>query len=321
MKIIFLGTPDFAIPSLDKILSSKHELLAVITQIDKPSGRGNKLTESPVKIWAKNHGIKVLQYEKISRDGLEEIKNLAPDLMITAAYGQILSQSIIDIPKYGIINVHASLLPKYRGAAPIQAAIMNGETYTGVTIMQTEAGLDTGDILSVGKTTIGEEETAGELSHRLSEMGAELLMMTIEDIEHGTIVPEKQQHTNATITTKIKKEDCLINWNKSSKEIKCLILGTSPDPMARTSLNGELVKIARAREDNSIQPDDDTKIGEILALSSAKAGVFVKCGQGVIEILEAQFPGGKILSGKQLFAGRKLKVGDVFNTIVYLENN
>ena len=218
MKIIFLGTPEFAIPSLEKLLSSHHELIAVVTQPDRPSGRGNKLTPSPVKVWAKNHNIKVLQYDKISRDGLEDLRSLQPDIMITAAYGQILSQAIIDIPKYGIINVHASLLPKYRGASPIQTAIMNGETFTGVTIMQTDIGLDTGDILSIGKTMIGEEETAGELSVRLSEMGADLLLMTLEDIEQGTTMPERQQQSTTNITTKIKKEDCLINWNKSSKE-------------------------------------------------------------------------------------------------------
>ncbi|MBQ7466959.1 MAG: methionyl-tRNA formyltransferase [Clostridia bacterium] len=319
MKIIFLGTPDFAIPSLDKIFASHHELLAVITQVDKPSGRGNKLTPSPVKVWAKEHNVKVLQYEKISRDGLEDIKNLQPDIMVTAAYGQILSQSIIDIPKYGIINVHASLLPKYRGAAPIQAAIINGETYTGVTIMQTEAGLDTGDILSMGKTTIGEEETAGELAVRLAEMGSELLLMTLEDIEQGTTIPEKQQHSNATITKKIKKEECMINWNKSAKELKCMILGTSPDPMARTSLNGELVKIARAKENKDIVIPAEASIGEIIAPSSAKNGVFVKCGQGVIEILEAQFPGGKLLTAKQLYAGRKFQLGDQFQTVMLTE--
>ena len=319
MKIVFLGTPEFAIPSLEKLLSSNHELLAVVTQTDKPSGRGNKLLPSPVKQWSIQHNIKVLQFEKISRDGLEDIKALSPDLMITAAYGQILSQSIIDIPKFGIINVHASLLPKYRGASPIQSAIINGETITGVTIMQTEAGLDTGDILNVAKTNIGEEETSGELTERLANIGAELLIKTVDEIEHGTVIREKQQHSNATITTKIKKEDSLINWNKSSKEIKCLILGTSPDPMARTILNGELVKISRARENNEIIAPEGSENGEIISPSSAKAGVFVKCGQGVIEIVEAQLPGGKLLPAKQLFGGRKFKLGDRFQAVMFMD--
>ncbi len=319
MKIIFLGTPEFAIPSLEKLVASRHEILAVVTQIDKPSGRGNKLTPSPVKVFALKNNLKLLQYEKISRDGYEEIKALKPDIMITAAYGQILSQSIIDIPKFGIINVHASLLPKYRGASPIQSAIMNGETVTGVTIMQTEAGLDTGDILSVAKVNIGAEETAGELTERLANIGAELLLKTLDDIEFDELMPEKQQHTSATITSKIRKEDCLINWNKSAKEIKCLILGSSPDPMARTMLNDQLVKIARVRVNNEVHIPESAQNGEIIQPSSAKTGVFVKCGQGVIELLEVQFPGGKLTSAKQLFGGRKLKIGECFKTILFPE--
>lgn len=319
MKIIFLGTPEFALPSLEMLLKSRHQILAVVTQIDKPSGRGNKLTPSPVKEFALKNNLKLLQYEKISRDGYDELKSLKPDIMITAAYGQILSQSIIDIPKFGIINVHASLLPKYRGASPIQSAIMNGETVTGVTIMQTEAGLDTGDILNVAKVNIGVEETAGELTERLSHIGAELLLKTLDDIEFDELMPEKQQHTNATITSKIRKEDCLINWNKSAKEIKCLILGACPDPMARTMLGNELVKIARVRVNTEIHIPENAQNGQIIEPSSAKTGVFVKCGQGVLELLEAQFPGGKLTFAKQLFAGRKFKIGDCFQTILFPE--
>ena len=318
MKIIFLGTPEFALPSLEKLVSSRHDVIAVVTQMDKPSGRGNKLTASPVKEFAIKNNIKVLQYEKISRDGLEDLKSLNPDIMITAAYGQILSQAIIDVPKFGIINVHGSILPKYRGASPVQSAVLNGETETGITIMQTEAGLDTGDILSVAKTVIGENETSGELMERLAYIGSDLLLETLDKIEDGTITRTKQQHADATITKKINKDECIINWNKSAKQIKCLILGANPDPVARTVLNGNQVKIYKAKISDI--PSTNQEVGTIIEPSSAKVGVFVQCGQGVLEIVEAQFPGGKAVLAKQLFGGRKFAVGMKFEPIVFPSN-
>ncbi len=313
MKIIFLGTPEFSLASLDALVNSKHKILAVVTQMDRPSGRGQKLCQSAVKQYALEHNLKVLQYQKISRDGLEDLKTLKPDLMVTAAYGQILSQSIIDIPKYGIINVHASLLPKLRGASPIQSAIIKGESKTGITIMQTEAGLDTGDILNSVETEILEDETAGELSARLAEMSGKILLETIDQIEDGTVQKVKQQHTDATITTKILKDDCLINFNKSAKQIKCLVLGSNPEPIAFSYINGNIVKIYRAKvSDKDLSTNINVTAGTILPSSSAKSGVFVKCGSGVIEILEAQFPGGKVLTGKELINGRKLNALDKF---------
>lgn len=319
MRIIFLSTPEFGIASLEKLIESpKHEVVAVVTQCDKPSGRGNHLKQSAIKEFALSKGLRVLTYEKISRDGLEDLRNLKPDIMITCAYGQILSQAIIDIPKYGIINVHASLLPKYRGASPIQTCIIKGESETGITIMQTEAGLDTGDILSRATTKIGEEETAGELSERLSHLGAELLLSTLDDIECGETQPEKQQHANATITTKINKEDCYINFNKSAKQVKCLILGANPDPIATTRLGKDLVKIYRARVAYDL-PDSGKEVGEIIEPSSAKRGVFVQCGTGVLEIVEAQFAGGKVLPAKQLFGGRKFAIGMKFEPVLFPE--
>lgn len=315
MRIIFLGTPEFALPSLEKLTQSHHEVIAVVTQVDKPSGRGNKLSPSPVKQFAMSKNIKVLQYEKISRDGVEELTNLNPDIMITAAYGQILSQAIIDIPKYGIINVHASLLPKFRGASPIQSAVLKGEKTTGITIMQTDIGLDTGDILSKITTEIRNDETAGELTARLAVLGGDLLLETLDLIEQGKTNPIKQYHADATITKKISKEDCLINWNKSAKEIKCLILGANPDPVARTMVNNEQVRIHRAIEANL----EETSLapGTIIEPTSVKNGVFVQCGQGVLEILEIQFPGGKVLPAKLLVGGRKLAVGMRFKPMLF----
>jgi len=315
MRVIFLGTPEFALPSLEKLIASKHEVVGVITQLDKPNARGNKIIFSPVKEFALKNNIKVYQYEKISRDGIEDIKSLNPDIMVTAAYGQILSQAIIDIPKYGIINIHASLLPKYRGASPIQTAIIKGDLITGVTIMQTEAGLDTGDILNTENLEIGEVETAGELSQRLAIVGSELLLKTLDEIESGTVVRTKQQHANATITKKITKEECLINWNKSAKQIKSLILGSNPDPIAKTILDDKTINIYGARIANIA--DTNHEVGTIIEPSSVKNGVFVQCGQGVLEILEAQFPGGKVLDAKQLINGRKLAIGMKFIPVMF----
>lgn len=318
MRIVFLSSPEFGIASLERLLSSRHEVVAVVTQPDKPAGRGKHLAQSPIKEYALKKGLKVFSFEKISRDGVTELKSLSPDIMVTCAYGQILSQAIIDIPKYGIINVHASLLPKYRGASPIQTSIIKGETETGITIMQTEAGLDTGDILKQISTPIQENETAGELASRLSNLGSDLLIATLDEIENGTVVREKQQHANATITTKIKKEDCFINFNKSALQIKNLIMGANPDPIATTKLNGDLVKIYRAKVATSL-PDSGKDVGEIIEPSSAKVGVFVQCGTGVLEILEAQFAGGKILQAKQLFGGRKFATGMKFETFIIPE--
>jgi methionyl-tRNA formyltransferase len=318
MRIIFLGTPDFAVTCLDALVRSRHEVVAVITQPDKPSERGNKVQFSEVKIYANTHGIPLFQFPKISRDGLIDIKALAPDLMVTAAYGQILSQEVLDIAKYGIINVHASILPKYRGASPIQTAIIRGDNETGVTIMKTESGLDTGDIIDYATTPIFENETAGELSNRLADIGAKLLLEVIDKIENGTATFTKQEHFNATITKKISKSDSTINWNKTSKEIKCLILGTNPNPVARTMLGDELVKIYRAKLIDFELSDDDknAEVGTILPESSAKRGVFVKTSDGAIELLEIQFPGGKILPAKVLLNGRKINVGQKFKTFV-----
>lgn len=316
MRIIFLGTPEFAVSCLDALVKSKHEVVAVVTQPDKPSERGNKIQFSPVKVYAQNNNIPLYQFPKISRDGVIDLKTLKPDLMVTAAYGQILSQEVLSIAKYGVINVHASILPKYRGASPIQTAIIHGDSETGVTIMKTEIGLDTGDIIDIAKTPIFENETAGELTSRLADIGAGLLLEVIDKLESGTITYAKQEQFDATVTNKISKTDATIIWNKSSKEIKCLILGTNPNPIARTTLNGELVKIYKAKLTNIELSAESmaAEPGTILAESSVKQGVFVKTGDGAIEITEIQLPGGKILPAKDVLNGRKIKVGDKFVT-------
>lgn len=320
MRIVFLGTPDFAINSLDALVKSRHEVVAVITQPDKPTERGNKIEFSAIKKYALANNIPLFQFPKISRDGVIDLKALNPDLMVTAAYGQILSQDVLSIPKYGIINVHASILPKYRGASPIQTAIIHGDTETGVTIMKTEIGLDTGDIIEVAKTPIFEHETAGDLSLRLAILGADLLIETIEKIENGTATYTKQEQFDATVTTKISKSDAVINWEKSSREIKNLIHGTNPNPVARTLLGEDLVKIYRAKIAD-IELDEEClacEPGTILPISSAKRGVFVRTADGAIEIFEMQLPGGKALPAKQIVNGRKINPGDKFKTVIQI---
>ena len=311
MKIIFLGSPEFAIKPLEAVIDAGHEVLAVVTQPDSPANRGQKLVPCPLKVFAKDKGLKVLCYEKISRDGVQELKKLKPDLMVTCAYGQILSQEIIDIAKFGIINVHGSLLPKFRGASPIASAIIAGEAETGITIMQTEAGLDCGDILKVKKTLIYDGETAGELTERLSSLGAQALVETIEDFENDRVTRINQVHTDATFTTKLTKVGATLNFNKTATQINNLVRGSNPNPVARAFINGEMLKIYKAR----VREDLETTApaGTIIEPTSAKNGVFVACGVGVIELLVVQLPGGKEVEAKALVSGRKLEKGMVFS--------
>lgn len=318
MRVIFLGTPEFAVKSLDAITHSKHELVAVVAQPDKPSERGNKIVFSPVKEYAIKNGLPLFQFPKISRDGIIDLKALSPDIMVTSAYGQILSQEVLDIAKFGVINVHASLLPKYRGASPIQTAILNGDSETGITIMKTEIGLDTGDIIAQVKTPINENETTGELSERLSEIGAKLLLEVLDDFETNNVKYTKQEQIYATTTKKIGKDDCIINWEKSTREIKNLIHGANPNPIARTLFGNDTAKIYHAKEMDFELNSECEKLapGTILPVSSSKNGVYVKTGDGGIEIVDMQLPGGKVLPAKVLMNGRKINAYDCFKNVI-----
>lgn len=319
MKIVFLGTPKFAIPSLEKLLESNHEILAVITPPDKPAKRGQKLLPCCVKEWALEKKLQIQQFTRISRDGIKFLEDLKPDIIITVAYGQILSQQVLDIPRYGVINVHPSLLPKYRGASPIQTAIIKGETVTGITIMQTNVGMDSGDILKSETFEILPNQNAGELSDELSEVGAKMLLEVLSDIEAGNINPIKQNHSDATFTTKIDKEDCSINWNKSAKQIHDLVRGANPEPIAYSVVNKQVLKIY-STEIVTDMPDTKSLVGTVIKESSAKAGVFIQCGNGILKLNQVQFPGGKVLDARNLMNGRKINVGDVFEYIVQVNN-
>ena len=252
MKVIFLGTPDFAVPTLEALIKH-HEVVAVVTQPDKPHGRSKKLVPSPVKVFAEKNNIKVLQYEKIKLQGAEELKSFNADVMVTCAYGQILSQEILDITPVGVLNVHGSILPKYRGAAPIQWAIINGETETGITILRSEVGLDDGDILLIEKTKIRENETSEELFNRLSVLGAETIIKALEMVKTGAAIFTPQNHEIATRCKMLKPEMGKLNFNDTAKNIVNKIHGLNPWPLARVNINGTNFKLYKAHLVDDIQ--------------------------------------------------------------------
>ena len=308
MKVIFLGTPDFSVPTLKAIINSRHQLLAVVTQPDKPSGRGEKMTCSPVKQVALENNIKVLQYDKIRLQGVDDLKNLAPDIMVTCAFGQILSQEIIDIAPHGIINVHASLLPKYRGAAPIQWSILNGDKETGVTIMQTEAGIDTGDIISVEKTLIAPEETAGELFDRLSYIGAELLVKTLDAIEQGTATFTPQDHSSATHVKMLKKLDGMLDFGNKCETLVNFVRGMNPWPCAFTFLNGKMLKVYKAEKVGNIDISKFTD-GQVM-FADSKNGLIVKCKDGALRLCIIQLEGKKRMNDTDFVIGQRINYAE-----------
>ena len=301
MRLIFLGTPAFAVLSLEAV-ARKHEVISVVTQPDRPKGRAQELAASAVKQAAMRLGLPVYQPERIRRpEAQAHLAALAPEMMIVVGYGQIIPQSVIDMAPRGIVNVHASLLPKYRGAAPVQWSIVNGETRTGVTTMQINAGLDTGDILLERETEIGPEETALELGERLAVIGAELLIETLDGLARGVITPRRQDEAQASHAPILKKEDGAISWNGPAAAIHNRVRGLLPWPGAHTRFRGQLLHIWRARVGSdraALAP------GQVLA-----GGRFrVACGDGgVLELLEVQLEGRKRMSGEAFANGQRLR--------------
>ena len=299
MRIVFLGTPDFGVPSLKALVDAGYDVVGVFTQPDKPKGRGNKMQKSPVKICAEGYGIPVFQPVKIRVDGVEDLKALKPDLCVTAAFGQILSQEILDIPTIGTVNVHSSLLPKYRGSAPINWAVMEGETVTGVTTMMTDKGLDTGDILMKKEVAILPGETAEELTVRLAPIGAELLIETIRAIQAGTCPREKQNEADASYFPMLKKEMGEIDWTLPAAKIVNLVRGLTPWPGTTFSWgDNETVKVWKAEtaENPGMEP------GKIIA-ADAKQGLIIAAGRDAVRVLELQAPGGKRMNAKDYLRG------------------
>ena len=299
MVVVFMGTPAFAVNSLEALVSAGHTVAAVYTQPDRPKGRGQELSVSPVKEAAVRLGLPVYQPERI-RGSVSELAAFGAKAMVVVGYGQILPQAIIDLAPLGIINVHASLLPFYRGAAPIQWAIANGETETGVTTMKIDAGLDTGDMLRKAEISIEPEETAPELSARLAELGAELLIETLEMVERGQIVPEPQDHTSATLAPILKKEDGIVDWAQPAAVIHNRLRGFTPWPGATTSFRGAGLKILSAR----VSGEAGLAPGS-LAVRAKK--LLVGCGEGTaLELIEVQPEGRKRVSGDSFANGAHL---------------
>jgi methionyl-tRNA formyltransferase len=307
MKLVFLGTPAFAVPSLEAIVGVGHKVVAVFTQPDRPKGRGQKMAMSPVKESALKLGLDVIQPERVRRpDVVEQLRAIAPEAMVVVGYGQIIPQSILDIPPLGIINVHASLLPKYRGAAPVQWAIARGETITGVTTMRIDAGLDTGDMLLKWETQIGEEETAIELGARLATAGADLLISTLAELP--AINPEPQDHSEATLAPILKREDGHVDWTRPSREILNRVRGFQPWPGCYGFRGGQRLHIWKAAgAPEAVDKMPSLKPGE-LRVDARR--LFVGCGDGSIALLEVQPEGKKRMPAEAFLNGNTIEAGE-----------
>ncbi len=309
MRIVFMGTPDFAVGSLQALCESgKHEILAVVTQPDRPKGRGNKLLQTPVKEYALAQGLTVYQPQKVKTpEFVELLHELQPELIVVAAFGQFLSKEILELPKYGCINVHASLLPKYRGAAPIQYAIIKGEKESGVTIMQMDIGMDTGAMLDKVVVPIAENTTMGELHDALRERGAALLLEVIDKIATGTAVAEPQDDVQATYATLLDRSMEHIDWSKTAQEVHNLIRGFNPAPSTFTKLpNGKSLKIWGSK-----MTDKSSAAAAGTVIETGKHSFFVACGEGVLEITEVQPESKKRMPAQVFLNGRGVQEGDL----------
>lgn len=310
MNVIFMGTPDFAIPTLKALIENKHNVMAVFTQTDKPKGRGMKLTPSPVKELALEHNIKVYQPNSLKKETEEYtpiIKALDPDVIVVVAYGKILPPEVLEIPRLGCVNVHGSLLPKYRGAAPIQWSVLNGDEFGGVTTMLMAQGMDTGDMLLKSSVKIGQNETSAELYDRLSFVGAELLIETLSKLEKGELTPNPQDEAEATLAPMLSKELCPIDFNKTAKEVHSQINGLSDWPCATTNLDGKKLKVYRC-EIVDTKPNNHTA-GEIV---NAK-DFTVACSEGTVRFLEIQAEGSKRMLTADYLRGKPVKAGTCLN--------
>ena len=312
-----MGTPDFAQASLKALYDAKYDMIGVVTNPDKPKGRGMKLVASPVKEFAMEKGLKIYQPTKIKNNEeiIEEIKKLNPDVICVVAYGKILPKEIIDIPKLGCINVHGSLLPQYRGAAPIQWAVLNGDKKTGVTTMYMDEGMDTGDMILKQEVEIGEEETTGELWERLASIGAKLLVETLKQIEKG-VAPRQKQGDNFSMAPMLNKEMAKINWSaKTAQEIKNLVRGLNPIMGAYTYLNGKKIKFWKvdvATEDEIMVENLSFIRNGTVLVSDVRDGVYIKTKEGILKILEIQGENARKMTIQEYLRGNSIQEFDVF---------
>ena len=308
-KVVFMGTPQFAVPSLDALLDAGYEVVGVFTQPDRPVGRGHRLAACPVKARALERGCPVFQFEKIRRpESVAQLRALQPDVMVTAAFGQILTQEVLDIPARGVVNVHASLLPKHRGSAPINWCILQGDETAGVTTMLTAAGIDTGDMLLKRETPIGELETAGELTDRLSRIGAELLIETLSKYLSGEIAPIPQDEAQSSYEPMLDKDMGRIDWTRPAREIARQVRGLNPWPCAYTDSAAGRLKVYLAR---SLDGEPGAQPGTVVA-SGAKEGLIVACGEGRLELMEIQAPNAKRMAARAYLSGKRIEPGTRF---------
>ncbi len=306
MRIVFMGTPDYGLRSLQALVQAGHQVVGVFTQPDKPSGRGGKVQVPPVKRYALEQGIPVFQPRRIRQDGVEDLQALAPDLCVTAAFGQILSQQLLDIPRLGTVNVHASLLPRYRGSAPINWCLINGETTTGVTTMMTDAGIDTGDILLQRTLDILPGETAGELTLRLADLGAGLLLETVDALAQGTCPRSPQDEQQMSYHPMLKKEMGEVNWQQDASSLVNLIHGLNPWPCASTDSPHGRLKLLRA----AVESGDGGPPGSVVQVDG-KQGLLVATGNGLLRVLQLQAQGGRAMAASDYLRGHPMAVGSL----------
>ncbi|WP_020615364.1 methionyl-tRNA formyltransferase [Paenibacillus daejeonensis] len=310
MRIVFMGTPDFAVASLNTLLDNGYEVAAVVTQPDKPKGRKRTLTPPPVKEAALARGLQVLQPARMrSPEAVEALAALQPDLIVTAAYGQILPKEVLELPRLGCINVHGSLLPRYRGGAPIQRAIINGEAVTGVTIMYMAEGLDTGDMISRVEVPILDSDTSGDLFAKLSEAGAQLLAQTLPSIVDGTASATPQNHEEATYAPNLNREDERLDWNRSARELYNQVRGLAPMAGAFTYLNGEVFKVWACKPEPQ---SDDSAAAPGTVLPGASGSLLVQTGDGALRLLTIQPAGKKAMDAEAWLQGARLPAGTRF---------
>ena len=306
MKLVFMGTPDFAVPCLEELIKAGHEIVGVFTQPDKPVGRKRVMTPPPVKVCAEKNGITVYQPDSVrTEESLSLMKELNPDCVVVVAYGKIIPSDMLKLPKFGFVNVHGSLLPKYRGAAPIQWSIIDGETKTGVTTMQMDDGIDTGDMLEVSETEIGENETAGELFDRLAEMGGKLIVSSLSKLEKGELTPIPQDHEKSNYAKIISKEMALIDFNMSAENVFNLIRGFNPWPIAYTIIGDKRLKVFAAEKIGSV----NGKSGEVVS-SDGTLTVAFGDGNG-LRFTDVQLEGSKRMSATEMLKGRPIEKGTI----------
>lgn len=311
MRVVFMGTPDFSVPTLQALIDSEFEVVGVFTQPDRPKGRGGKVQMSPVKELALGHELPVFQPLKIRADGLEPLRALKPDLCVTTAFGQILSQEVLDVPPMGTVNVHASLLPRHRGAAPIQWSILSGDSVAGVTTMFTDKGIDTGDMLLKAETPISADDTAGTLTDRLARMGAELLVETLRRIEAGTCPHEKQNEDESTYDPKITKELGLLDFSENAENCLLRVRAMSPWPCAYAELSEGVLKVWRAQKAEGMP---SAPAGTVLR-ANRREGLVIAAADGAIELCEIQAPNAKRMEARVFLLGHPIEEGKLLKEV------